>query len=443
MSDATLLDRLRALPGKPALEPWRDSAARLGRFFLLTFKRTHRDGVLLTSGALAYITILSLIPLLAAFTFVGARIFERYQQRTLDVFVQVLPYHEATVTNQLEEFLSQAEQLQGWGLLAFFATALFAFANVEETVNRIWNVSSSRPWRVRLLSFTLLIFWGPILIGATHSSLFLVRRTLGDRLLESSVVLNLVPFLATLLGLTMLYWLVPYTSVSFRCALSGGLAAAILLELLRQGFGLWVGVLANPSQVYGRFAFLLFFAISIQVAWTIVLYGSEVSYCAQHYRALAKGLRRHEHLQGRWLGLAAVLHLTERFESGEPIVEIDPLADRLVVPPGQLNAVLEPLVERGILRTTEGRERGFLLTRPPHKIHVVEVLAAYDEGGRRAFEPLSPKLRALLDDLAARLEDVRGRGLAECSLADLLEGDVGCRVAEEADRGPAAERAGE
>ncbi len=436
MTDPTLLDRLRGplgalLPGWPRGLPGTDgsvsvakvrrSAARLGRFFLLSLGRSHRDGVLLTSAALAYVTILSMIPLLAAFTFVGARIFSKFQQETLDVFVQVLPYHEATITDQLERFLSQAQQLQGWGLLAFFATSLFAFGTVEETINRIWNVSRRRPWRVRLLSFTMLIFWGPVLIGATFSGLFVVRQTLGEGILESSVALNVLPFVVTLLGLTMLYWLVPYTAVSFRCALAGGLAAAILFEVLRQSFGLYVGLLSRPSEVYGRFAFALFFAISVQVAWGIVLYGSELAYCAQHFGALVRGVGREPHLQGRWLGLAAALLLAESFDRGEPITELDSLSDRLVMPPDEMVPILEPLVEAEILQPTEGRERSYLLAHPPHKIRLEAVIAAYDEGSERLFEPLPETLRELLGGLSRTVEELRGRGLGERTLAELLE----------------------
>jgi len=406
---------------KPASAAVPAAVARFSNFFLLTFRRAHRDGVLLTSSALSYVTILSLIPLLAAFTFVGARFFSKFQQETLDVFVQVLPYQEATITQQLEEFLRQAQEIKGWGLLAFFVTSLFAFGTVEETINRIWNVAGRRPWRVRLLSFTLLIFWGPVLIGATFSSLFLLRQTLGKGILESSVTLNLLPFLATLLGLTMLYWMVPYTSVSFRCALAGGLAAAILFEVLRQSFGLYVDLLRNPSQVYGRFAFALFFAISIQVAWTIVLYGTELAYCAQHYGALARGVGGGSQIQGRWLALAATVVLTESFDRGEPILELDELSDRLMIPPADLEPVLQPLIAAEVLRPTEGRERGYLLARPPHKVPVEQVLRVFDEGSRRIFRPLPEALREILGTLADRLEEARDQGLEGRTLAQILE----------------------
>ena len=422
MAELPWIERFRSLPERPALEPWFESAGRLGRFFLLTLRRTHRDGLLLTSSALAYVTILSMIPLLAAFSFVGARVFTAYQERSLEFFIQVLPYHEATVTEQLEKFMVQTRELEGWSILAFFATVLFAFGTVEETINRIWNVVRRRPFRVRFLSFTLLLFWGPVLIGASYSAFLILRKRFGPELLESSITLNLLPFLGTLVGLTMLYWLVPYTAVSFRAALAGGLAAAILLELLRLSFGLYVGLLTNPTAVYGRFAFALFFAISIQVSWAIALYGSELAYCAQHHGALARGGLAGERLhQGRWLGLAAALALAERFDRGSPVTRQDDLADRLLVPADQLEAILEPLVEAEVVEGTEGRERGYLLARPPHKLRVERVLEAYDAGCRRLFEPLGKELEESLGALAARIAAARERDLGELTLADLVE----------------------
>jgi DNA-binding IscR family transcriptional regulator len=209
--------------------------------------------------------------------------------------------------------------------------------------------------------------------------------------------------------------------VSLRCAAVGSLAAAILLELLRRSFGLYVGLLTNPSAVYGRFAFVLFFAISIEVTWTIVLYGSEMSYCAQHFGALARGAGPERHLQGRWIGLAASVALASRLSEGSPMTGQEELADRLLVPPDQLEPILKPLLEAGILRATEGRERDYLLAQPPHRVSVEQVLTAYEVRNRRIFEPLGDGLQQRLEDLAARVERQRSLGLDGVTLAGLVE----------------------
>lgn len=420
--------RWRDLPG----ELWRlvtrtggsalgATVLRLLRFLLLTARKSREDAVFLTSGALAFVTLLSLIPLLAAFSFVGARVFSQYQEKSLEFFVQVLPYHDLSVVQAIQQFLGQAESLHGWGLFAFVATALAAFGTVEESLNRIWGVPHNRPFRVRLLSFTLLIFWGPVLIGATFSSLLVLRQQPALRvLLEESLLLNLLPFAATLFGLTILYWLVPYTTVAFRSALAGGITAAISLELLRSGFAAYVGLLRNASVVYGSFTFAMFFAVSIQLTWAIVLYGSIVAYCSQHYGALVRGLAKLKPYQGRWVGLAATAVLAKRFSNGQPITSHDALADRLRLPPGPLGIVLEPLVQARLLALAEGRGRAYLLARPPHDITLDQILSAYDSASHPAFDPLGTDLRARFTDFFAQVNQLRKKGLAGTTLADLV-----------------------
>ena len=163
---------------------------------------TYEDGVLLTASALAFVTVLSLIPLLTALSFVGARVFSQYPQRSLEIFVQILPYSDKSLVDAIAEFLDQAETIHGVGVIAFFVTTLYLFATVEETFNKIWNVSRRRPIRARLISFILLIFWGPLLIGATFSSLIMLRQSPAfRRLFQESFLLNVLPFVATVVGL--------------------------------------------------------------------------------------------------------------------------------------------------------------------------------------------------------------------------------------------------
>src|SRR6202035_1089305 len=209
---------------REAAEPVREPAVRpplprlLARFVTLTLRQAHQDAIFLTASALAFVPILSLIPLLAAFSYIGARVFNQYQQRSLEVFVQVLPYSDQTVVDKLREFLDQAGTIHGFGIITFFATALFAFATIEEAINKIWAVSRRRPLRVRMLSFTLLLFWGPLLVGATFSSLIILRQSPGlRRLLQENVLLTVLPFVATAVGLTMPWWAASRPPSSWSC----------------------------------------------------------------------------------------------------------------------------------------------------------------------------------------------------------------------------------
>ncbi|MFP5288331.1 MAG: YhjD/YihY/BrkB family envelope integrity protein [Thermoanaerobaculia bacterium] len=391
---------------------------QLARYFALTLRQASEDSVFLTASALAFVTVLSLVPLLTAFSFIGARVFQQYPQRTLEVFVQVLPYSEESVVEKMEEFLDQAETLHGFGLAVFLTTALLAFSTVEESLNRIWNVSRRRPLRVRMLSFLLLLFWGPVLIGVTFSSLIALRQSPALRqAFAQSLLLNLLPLAATIVGLTTLYWLVPYTAVRFRNALAGGLLAAILLEMLRVGFGAYVRLFQGVNVVYGSFAFALLFMISIELTWSIILLGSEAAYTAQHFRVLSHGLHRHPPVQAAWVGLAAVALIARRFARGEPVLSLNALADRLSLPSREMEVILHPLLTRGILRAYS--DRGYFLASDPHRLKVEQVLHAYDHRAGRSAELAGGDLQERLEELIGDLARARAERLGDLTVSDL------------------------
>jgi len=395
-------------------------AGKLARYFHLTFRQSYEDAILLTASALAFVTVLSLIPLLTAFSFVGARVFSQYPQRSLEVFVQILPYSDKSVVDKIGEFLDQAETIHGIGVIAFFVTTLLLFSTVEESLNKIWNVSRRRPFRVRLLSFVLLLFWGPMLIGATFSSLIVLRQSPAfRRVFHESVLLNVLPFVATFVGLTMLYWAVPYTTVRLRNALVGGLLAGILLEMLRQGFGSYVEVFRNVSVVYGSYAFALLFMISIELTWTIVLFGGEAAYTAQHFSLLAKGLHRHPPVQASWVGLAALALIARRFTQGEPELSREALADRLSLTTGEVERILHPLVTQGLLKVLG--DHGYGLAADPRELGVERILAAYDHRARRGAELVGGEIAMRLEEVIRALASARAGTLGALTLADLLE----------------------
>jgi membrane protein len=392
---------------------------KLARYFHLSFRESYEDGILLTASALAFVTVLSLIPLLTALSFVGTRVFSQYPQRSLEVFVQILPYSDKSVVDKIAEFLDQAETIHGFGVVAFFATTLLLFSTVEEALNKIWNVSRRRPFRVRLLSFALLLFWGPLLIGATFSSLILLRQSQAfRRVFQESLLLNVLPFLATVVGLTMLYWVVPYTSVRLRNALAGGLLAGILLEILRQGFGSYVELFRNVSVVYGSFAFALLFMISIELTWTIILFGGEAAYTAQHFGLLARGLHRHPPVQASWVGLAALTLIARRFHGGEPSLSREALADRLSLTTNELERILHPLLTHGLLKVHG--DHGYGLAADPHEIRVEEVLAAYDHRAQRGAELVGGDIAERLGEVIGALASGRSGMLDGLTVANLL-----------------------
>lgn len=411
-----------AATAPPPIERWRKHLRNALTFVRLVLKKSSDDGITQRAAALAFITILALIPLLAAFTFVAAQLLHDYQDRVLRFLTSVLPYSEGQVLASLQTFVNQAENLQSVGFLAFILVGLGAFGAIEEAINRIWQVSSRRSLRAKLVSFTLLVFWGPLLIGSCYSALLLLRQRPGlDVLFEESFLVQALPFVVSAIGLTMLSWQVPFTRVRFRAALAGGLTAAVLLEILRRAFSYYVThFTAGTYVVYGSFALAIFFMISLELAWLAVLLGTEVAYVSQHFGALTHTRGLDARFREAWIGLAALALLVEGLREGRPVSDLDRLSTKLGIAPEALRSALEPLLKAKLAVETTGEPAGYVLARDAHELTLETALTAYEKPLEELLAAMPQPLRDNLEALIGRLRDNRKTTLANRSIAQLL-----------------------
>lgn len=411
---------------KRAERPDRSGATRrrlrtLLRFPILILVKSIRDGVFLKASALAFVSILSLVPLLAAFSFVGEALFQQYQHNILDSLGRILPYSEETLIERLTHLLEQAEAIRGTGFLSFLVISLFAFSTIERTLNEIWSVSGRRPLRVRILSFTLLLFWGPIFVGAVLTSLVFLRQLPGLAPLMESPLAELIPLFAILVGLTMLYWLTPYAQVRFKSALSGGVVATVLLGLLRQGFGIYVQAIRDQvNVVYGGLGLVLLFMISLELSWIIILVGCELAYTTQHFQTLLRTYNRPSPPHRLWVGLAVLCLIASRFSQREPVTPRETLAETLGIPEDNFEPILAPLIKADLLRR-EGTDRyRYLLPGDPHHLTLRSVFQLYDVPSQALLEELPPPLSEPLERLRTQVLDAQLAAVAETTLADLV-----------------------
>jgi len=226
----------------------------------LVFRCGH-DEIVLRASALAFSTVISLVPLLAVIWYLVARTLREQGPATLRMIAELLPYREEAVVEALQSFLEQAEYVSGAALIGFLIVSLMTFLSVQETLSRIFRVLTPPSlWR-RLLAFALLFFWGPLLIGSVYGGLLWLGQWNSDadsalgRLLRDSTLIGTLPALATLIGLAMLYWRASLGRIKLRHAFAGSLVATLALELLKVGFRIYAGSFSDVQRaVYGTLA---------------------------------------------------------------------------------------------------------------------------------------------------------------------------------------------
>lgn len=388
--------------------PWRFAAIVVGE--------VRRDELATRAAALAFITIVSLVPVLAAMSLVAGPSADE-DSALFTLLSWLLPYSEATVVSQLREFVDQARAIRGIGVIAFLVTSFTAFFTVDRAINRIFKVGTRRSFPARLRSFTLVLFWTPVMIAAASSSLYvLAQRTASAAF--GGTLLALVPFVVTGVGLTMLYWLVPSAEVGFRHAAIGGAVAAVLLEALRHGFAVYIEFY-NVTRIYGGFGLAILFLVSVQLGWLMVLLGCEVAYCVQNRRQLMREIAPARSANAGWVAVAGLLLITDRFGRGSPIAPRELLAERLQLDLGAVDPVFGPLVDRGLL-TPSSDGAGYLLAADPHRVTIDEVLAIYDRVTDRTVTGMSADLQDRFVDLRESVADARAARLGAVTLADVV-----------------------
>ncbi len=264
---------------------------RPGSFFwrvIVGFK--HNQGFLL-SGAVAYYTLLSIVPLLALLLIGLSQIYPTEALlETLNRELQLLiPSGGAALTEHFAGFL-QHKQLVGWvgiGILIFFST--MAFTVLENAMSVIFHLRVGSRRRHFLVSavipflFIVLIGAGLLLItfisGALQSmdgtSVTLFGSEWNLQGMEGNI-LYLLGVGGLVLLLTALYLVMPVGKIAMRHALLGGVVAAVLWELTRHLLVWYFSTLSLVNVVYGSLATAVIVLLSFEAAALILLFGAQV-----------------------------------------------------------------------------------------------------------------------------------------------------------------------
>lgn len=263
------------------------SWTRMRRFFRLLVTRFIEDQGLLQASSLTYTTLLSLVPLMTVslailYAFpVSDKITEEIQSFIFDNF---MPSSGEVLRNYFQDFSAKASQLSGVSFAFLIVVALMLMGNIDRAFNKIWRTSSKRRTLAKFLEYWAILTLGPILIGSSLAATsYLVSIPIFsdavDSLSKGQYLLRLAPLISSIVGFTLLYTIVPNRQVPIRHALAGGLLAAVLFELAKRGFALYVTQFPTYQAIYGALAVIPIFLVWIYLSWMVTLLGAEFSCC--------------------------------------------------------------------------------------------------------------------------------------------------------------------
>lgn len=265
-------------------------------FAIYAALRFREDNCQQRASALTYTTLLAMVPLLAvSFAIFSAfPAFERLEDRVMDIIFDQIPQVGDQVRGYLEQFTAKTGSLTAIGIIFLAATAIMLLVTISGTFNTIWRVEQNRGLLSRMLVFWAVLTLAPMLLGASFSLstyFFTVAQATGVDSVAGGLanLAFILTFLMQTAGLMVLYLFMPNFPVRPRDGLMGGLVAAILLDLLKRGFGFYVTQFPTYETIYGAMATIPIFLIWMYLSWMVILFGAEVAAGLPEWRS---GIRR-------------------------------------------------------------------------------------------------------------------------------------------------------
>lgn len=338
------------------------------------------DGTRLAAG-LSYVSLLALVPLMAIGLAVlgGFPALAGAREQLLEAVVYALPPDSAEdVAQRLRSFLDKASGMTGPGVAGLVITAVLLLANIHGAINRIFRVRDSRSLALRLLVYWTILTGGPLLIAITISlTTDLSRLTQGLTGVpeESShfVVKVVFPFVLKVLGLMLLYIITANRALRWKHALAGATLAAVLLDLITWGFGLYLQFFPSYQAIYGALATIPIFLLWMYLLWVAVLLGAEVAAVLPEFRAmLAHRTRTEQAGQRLSLALSILDRLIEAHRRGKSY-SLRRLKAGLNAAPSDVEELVQQMHKGGFLAQAGGR---LLLSRDLGVASLRELMAA-------------------------------------------------------------------
>jgi membrane protein len=262
-----------------------------GAFVLQTLKAFQANQGLLLAGAVAYYTLLSLIPLLILIVIALSHLIGQAELLyTLARYLEwLVPGQSKAVVRELSSFLENRDVL-GWVLLLtmiFFSSLAFAVLQKAMAVIFLHRFTVRRRHFLvsAMVPYCYILFLGAGLLVVTlvtaalqtvgQESVYLFGKSwsLGGL---SGALLYVLGVAGEIFVLMSIYLVMPVGRLSLRHAFIGAITAAVLWEITRHVLVWYFATLSQVSVVYGSLTTSIVVLFSLEIGATALLLGAQV-----------------------------------------------------------------------------------------------------------------------------------------------------------------------
>lgn len=260
-------------------------------FLLQTLKGFRANQGLLLAGAVAYYSLLSIVPLLILVVIALSHVIEQADllQAVGRYLEWLVPGQSKAIVGELGHFLEHQSTLSGVLIVTMLFFSSLAFTVLENAMSVIF-VHRVAIRRRRYLVSALLPYCYIFSLGAGMLLVTLVSgslQVLGQESIDflghswslhgvSGVLLYLLGLAGEILVLSSIYLVMPVGRLSLPQALLGGVTAALLWEIARHILVWYFATLSQVNVVYGSMTTAIVVMFSLEIGATLLLFGAQV-----------------------------------------------------------------------------------------------------------------------------------------------------------------------
>ena len=399
-----LMTGIWSIPARELPRP-KSFLIRQARILLLAARGFNDDRCQLRASALTYYSLLSVVPLVAmAFGVSKGFGIEKHLEKHL---LEALPNQQEVAVRIIDYARSFLENTQG-GIIAGVGVAVLFWAvvrlmgNIEKSFNDIWGVPKGRPLGRKFADYLAFMIIAPLLLVMASSATVLItsKVTVITRKMEFLAsagplvpgLLKLMPYGVIWMLFTLLYVLLPNTSVKIRSGLLGGILAGTMYQVVQWAYIKFQVGVSTYGAIYGSFAAVPLFLVWLQTSWLVVLLGAEISFAEQNvdtYEFEPDCNKVSNHFK-RILALRLTQLCVQDFQAGESPRTAEQFSAFLEIPIRLVRQVLSDLTEARVLSgvtTEEEKTPAYQPARAIDTLTVAEVVNLLDQSGVDTIPP--------------------------------------------------------
>jgi membrane protein len=266
------------------------------------------------AAAISYYALFSLFPLLIFMVSIFGIFLQSssLQKEIIDKVLEFLPLTadkgSSEVKDALDAIAGVSIHLSIVGLLGLAWSASGMFGTIRSSLDVVWKLETSRPLITqKLVDLSLMAGVGVFFLlsigttGLLHATQEASSGLLGPLSSRNTFLWRTVPHVApatfSFVAFLVLYRLVPHARTRVADVWLGALVAALLFEVVKHGFSLYVANFGRYDVIYGSLGAVVALLAWMYLSAVILLLGAEV---ASEYPRLKSG--KYDDLWGRsWL----------------------------------------------------------------------------------------------------------------------------------------------